>query len=133
MCLIKRSNKIQIFCAIRKKFYSFTQEEIIRQYVIFLLKKIKNYKEKNILVEFPLKINKLKKRIDILVQINSNPYIIIECKSPKKSIQQKVFDQISLYNSVIKAPYLMISNGIENFIFQVDEQKKTFSFLKKIP
>ncbi len=126
-------NRIHIFCVIRKKFYLFTQEEVIRQYIIFLLKKIKNYKNSNIWVEYPFKINKLKKRIDILVQVQRKPHILIECKNPKIPITQKTFDQISIYNKTIKAPFLMISNGIKNFIFQVDKYKKNFSFLKQIP
>ncbi|WP_185865992.1 type I restriction enzyme HsdR N-terminal domain-containing protein [Blattabacterium cuenoti] len=126
-------NKIYIFCSIRKKFYSFTQEEVTRQYIIFLLKKVKNYKNLNIWIEFPLQINKLNKRIDILVQLNEKPHILIECKAPKIPIKQKAFDQISIYNTVIQSPFLMISNGIKNFIFQVDSCKKKFSFLKKIP
>ncbi|WP_408870367.1 type I restriction enzyme HsdR N-terminal domain-containing protein [Blattabacterium cuenoti] len=126
-------NRIHIFCVIRKRFYLFTQEEVIRQYIIFLLKKIKNYKNSNIWVEYPFKINKLNKRIDILVQLQRKPHILIECKNPKIPITQKTFDQISIYNKTINAPFLMISNGIKNFIFQVDKYKKNFSFLKQIP
>ncbi|WP_185869591.1 type I restriction enzyme HsdR N-terminal domain-containing protein [Blattabacterium cuenoti] len=129
----KIKNNVLIFCIIRKKFYSFTHEEVIRQYIIFLLKKVKNYKNSNIWVEYPLIINKLSKRIDILVIYNKKPHIIIECKAPKKSITQKTFDQISLYNQVIKAPFLMISNGLKNFIFKVNKYKKKFFFIKKIP
>ncbi|BBA17496.1 type I restriction enzyme HsdR N-terminal domain-containing protein [Blattabacterium cuenoti] len=131
--LKKIKNRIHIFCVIRKKFYLFTQEEVIRQYIIFLLKKIKNYKNSNIWVEYPFKINKLNKRIDILVQVQKKPHILIECKTPKISITQKTFDQISIYNKTIKAPFLMISNGIKNFIFQIDKNKKQFFFLRKIP
>ncbi|WP_185852126.1 type I restriction enzyme HsdR N-terminal domain-containing protein [Blattabacterium cuenoti] len=131
--LKKMRNRTYIFCVIRNKFYFLTQEEVIRQYIIFLLKKIKNYKNSNIWVEYPLKINKLNKRLDILVQFNKKPHILIECKIPKISITQKTFDQISIYNQTIKAPFLMVSNGIKNFIFQVDKYKKKFSFLKHIP
>ncbi|WP_185867123.1 type I restriction enzyme HsdR N-terminal domain-containing protein [Blattabacterium cuenoti] len=131
--LKKIKNKIHIFCVIRKKFYLFTQEEVIRQYIIFLLKEVKNYKCSNIWVEHPMKINMLNKRLDILVQFNRKPHILIECKPPKISITQKTFDQISIYNKVIKAPFLMISNGIKNFIFKVDKKKKKFTFLKYIP
>ncbi|WP_185849203.1 type I restriction enzyme HsdR N-terminal domain-containing protein [Blattabacterium cuenoti] len=131
--LKKIKNRIYIFCVIRKKFYLFSQEEVIRQYIIFLLKKVKNYKNSNIWVEYPFKINKLNKRLDILVQFNQKPHILIECKTPKIPITQKTFDQISIYNKIIKAPFLMVSNGIKNFIFQVDKYKKKFSFLKHIP
>ncbi|WP_185861249.1 type I restriction enzyme HsdR N-terminal domain-containing protein [Blattabacterium cuenoti] len=131
--LKKIKNKIHIFCVIRKKFYILTQEEMIRQYIIFLLKKIKNYKNSNIWVEYPFQINKLNKRLDILVHLNKRPHIIVECKIPKISITQKTFDQISMYNQSINAPFLMISNGIKNFIFQVNKYKKNFLFLKNIP
>ncbi|QIK16464.1 type I restriction enzyme HsdR N-terminal domain-containing protein [Blattabacterium sp. DPU] len=126
-------NRIHIFCVIRKKFYLFTQEEVIRQYIIFLLKKIKNYQNSNIWVEHPLKVNKLNKRLDILVQFHKKPHILIECKTPKIPITQKTFDQISIYNKIIKAPFLMVSNGVNNFIFKIDKYKRKFLFLKYIP
>ncbi|WP_185873824.1 type I restriction enzyme HsdR N-terminal domain-containing protein [Blattabacterium cuenoti] len=129
--LKKINNKIFIYCMIRKKFYSFTKEEITRQYIIFFLKKKKKYS--SIKVEFPFKINQLNKRLDILVFFRKKPYIIIECKAPNILLTQKTFDQISLYNKKIKAPYLMISNGIKNFIFQSNKYKKKYIYIKYIP
>ncbi|WP_185858503.1 type I restriction enzyme HsdR N-terminal domain-containing protein [Blattabacterium cuenoti] len=129
----KIKNKTYIFCEIRKKFYLFNKEEVIRQYIIFLLKKKKHYKNSNIWVEYSFQINKLNKRLDILVQLNHQPHILIECKSPTIPITQKIFNQIVIYNYVIKSPFLMISNGIKNIIFKIDKHQKKFSFLKKIP
>ncbi|WP_185851553.1 type I restriction enzyme HsdR N-terminal domain-containing protein [Blattabacterium cuenoti] len=133
--LKKIKNKTYIYCEIRKKFYSFTKEEVIRQYIIFLLKKVKNYKNSNIWVEVPFQINKLNKRLDLLVHLEKKPYILIECKAPNVSLTQRTFNQISYYNKKIKAPYLMISNGIKNFIFQTDtdKYKKKLIFLNYIP
>ncbi|AWU39089.1 hypothetical protein CPU2_560 [Blattabacterium punctulatus CPU2] len=131
--LKKIKNKTYIFCVIRKKFYSFTKEEVIRQYIIFLLKKVKNYKNSDIWVEHPFHINKLNKRLDILVHLNKKPHIIIECKAPNILLTQKIFDQISKYNKNIKAPYLMISNGIKNLVFKTDQYNKKFLFLNYIP
>ncbi|WP_317167992.1 type I restriction enzyme HsdR N-terminal domain-containing protein [Blattabacterium cuenoti] len=119
---------------IRRKFFSFTKEEATRQYIIFLLKKMKNYKNFNFKVEVPFRIHNLNKRLDILVSLQKNkPYIIIECKAPNIEITQKTFDQISRYNKIIKSPYLMISNGIQNLFFQIDKTQKKFIFLRKIP
>ncbi|WP_185871068.1 type I restriction enzyme HsdR N-terminal domain-containing protein [Blattabacterium cuenoti] len=126
-------NSSFIYCVIRKKFIIFSKEELIRQYIIFLLKEIKNYKNSNILVEVPIEINKLSKRLDILVLLNNKPHILVECKSPLIPITQKVFDQIAMYNKIVKSPYLMISNGVKNFVYQVNKLKKKFSFLKYIP
>ncbi|WP_185878423.1 type I restriction enzyme HsdR N-terminal domain-containing protein [Blattabacterium cuenoti] len=131
--LKKTKNKTYIFCMIRKKWYPFTKEEGIRQYIIFFLKKVKKCRSSNILVEVPFQINQLNKRLDILVLLKKKPYILIECKAPNILLTQKTFDQISRYNKKIKAPYLMVSNGIKNFVFQTDEHNKNFSFLNDLP
>ncbi|WP_185870484.1 type I restriction enzyme HsdR N-terminal domain-containing protein [Blattabacterium cuenoti] len=130
--LKKIKKKTYIFCTIRKKFLSFTKEEVIRQYIIFLLKKVKNYKSSNIWVEVPFQINKLNKRLDLLVHLEK-PYLLIECKAPNVSLTQKTFNQIFHYNKKIKAPYLMVSNGIKSFIFQKNKYNKKFLFLNHIP
>ncbi|WP_185859871.1 type I restriction enzyme HsdR N-terminal domain-containing protein [Blattabacterium cuenoti] len=131
--LKKIQDKTYVFCIIRKKWYPFTKEEGIRQYIIFFLKKVKKYRSYNIRVEVPFKINQLNKRLDILVILKDKPYIIIECKAPNILLTQKTFDQISRYNIKIQAPYLMVSNGIKNFIFQIDVYNKKFSFLNDLP
>ncbi|WP_185849774.1 type I restriction enzyme HsdR N-terminal domain-containing protein [Blattabacterium cuenoti] len=131
--LKKIQNKTYVFCMIRKKWYPFTKEEGIRQYIIFFLKKVKKYRSSNIRVEVPFQINQLNKRLDILVILKDKPYIIIECKAPNILLTQKTFDQISRYNIKIQAPYLMVSNGIKNFVFQTDAYNKKFSFLNHLP
>ncbi|WP_185878180.1 type I restriction enzyme HsdR N-terminal domain-containing protein [Blattabacterium cuenoti] len=130
--LKKKKEKIYIYCTIRKKFLLYKEEEVTRQYIIFLLKKIKKYHTSNILLEYPIYINKFfYKRLDILVKKNNKPHIIIECKSISTVITQKTFDQISLYNKFIKSPYLIISNGLKNFIFK--KKKNRFDSIKFIP
>ncbi|WP_185868489.1 type I restriction enzyme HsdR N-terminal domain-containing protein [Blattabacterium cuenoti] len=132
--LKKIKNNIYIYCVIRKKLFLFKKEELTRQYIIFLLKKIRNYEYTNILVEFPICINGIHKRTDILViKTHQKPHILIECKSPCIKITQKTFDQISMYNTVINAPFLWISNGITNLLFKIDKLNKKYSFEKKIP
>ncbi|WP_185865003.1 type I restriction enzyme HsdR N-terminal domain-containing protein [Blattabacterium cuenoti] len=133
--ILKRINrKIFIFCIKRKKFFSFKKEEVVRQHILFILKNIKNYKDSDILVESSIRINNsLNLRLDILVFFKKKPHILIECKSPNIVITQKTFDQISAYNKFVKSNYLMISNGIKNFIFKKNKQKKKFYFIRYIP
>ncbi|WP_238785644.1 type I restriction enzyme HsdR N-terminal domain-containing protein [Blattabacterium cuenoti] len=135
LILKKINKKVYIYCTIRKKFFLFKKEEVVRQYIIFLLKKVKKYKEKNIVVEFSIYINKYlcKKRIDILVKSNNNPYILIECKSLYTTINKKTFDQILIYNKYIKSPFLMISNGLKSYILKTNKQQKIISSLNFIP
>ncbi len=132
--LKKNREKKYIFCEIRKRYMSFNKEEVIRQYVIFLLKNIGHYKNSNISVESSMKMYESIKRYDVLVRCTKkNPYILIECKSPYQKITQKTFDQISMYNQIINASFLWISNGIKNYIFQVNKHKKKYLFIKHIP
>ncbi|WP_185872739.1 type I restriction enzyme HsdR N-terminal domain-containing protein [Blattabacterium cuenoti] len=124
------NKKNYIFCNIRKKFYVFSGEELVRQYILFLLQQ-KHYKTSDICIEYPFKINNSNNRLDLLVYKKQKPHLLIECKSPNISITQKTFDQISKYNIKIKAPYLMISNGIKHLICKINNHK--YLFMDDIP
>ncbi|WGH27376.1 MAG: type I restriction enzyme HsdR N-terminal domain-containing protein [Candidatus Bostrichicola ureolyticus] len=127
-----QNNKKFIYCIIRKKKYLLTQEELVRQHVIKFLVLEKGYSLSGIAVEVPILVNNIRRRIDIVVYKCAIPYIIIECKSPKNIIpSQNDFNQILIYNLVIKSHYLMITNGIQH-VFFIKKNKK-FIFLKKIP
>ena len=39
--------------------------------------------------------------------------MIVEYKAPEIEITQKVFDQITRYNMVLKVDYLIVSNGLQ--------------------
>jgi hypothetical protein len=119
-----------IYCLIRKKYLLFTNEEFVRQNVInYLLKK--KYPIISFSLEKTILIDKTKRKIDIIVYSQGNPFILIECKSPYIQITQSIFDQINIYNSVLQSSYLMITNGITNFIFKIKNQK--YIFVSSIP
>jgi len=44
-----------------------------------------------------------------------------------------VFEQIIAYNYKIKAPFLLLTNGLSHFCIKVDTLNKTHRFLKEIP
>lgn len=132
---IKNSeNKLRIFDVIRKKFIVLTPEEWVRQHCIHFLIEEKNYPISLINVEKELKINDLKKRYDIVV-FNSDGSIrlLIECKAPKITIDQNVFDQIAQYNFILNADYLMVTNGLSHFYCVINNKQKNYQFLKELP
>ena len=49
------------------------------------------------------------------------------------AITQAVFQQIYAYNSVLRADYLMVSNGLTHFCCQVDYRLMKVDFLQDIP
>ncbi len=123
-----------IFDIIRKKFLVLTPEEVVRQLIILYLVKEKGFPKNKIRVEMGLEVNTLSKRCDILV-FNKNfmPLFLVECKSAKVSIDNKVFKQIANYNMTLQVPYLLVTNGPQNYCSYIDHSEKSFSFLKEIP
>lgn len=61
------------------------------------------------------------------------PRMIVEYKAPNIALRQKVFDQISAYNLLLKVDYLVVSNGMEHYCCRMDYENKTYRFLKDIP
>ena len=126
-------NKTYIFDEIRKKFVLITPEEWVRQNVLkFLINK--NIPINHISIEKKIIVNKLNKRFDIVVfDRNGNVLLLVECKSYNVRLDQKVFDQIAIYNKSIMAKYLMITNGLNHYYFEIDNTNKNYKFLNKFP
>ena len=127
-------NKVSIFDEIRKKFILLTPEEWVRQHVIQFLLQNKKYPKSLINVEKLIKINDLNKRYDgVVFQPNGEIFLLIECKAPEVPISQHTFDQIARYNLVLKAKYLMVTNGMNHYFCQMDFENEKYVFLKELP
>lgn len=132
---IKQGNGNEfIFDEIRKKFLVLTPEEWVRQHIVQFLIREKLYPRSLIKIEGGLKLNTLQKRTDIIVYNNiGQKILLVECKAPSVKINQKAFDQIARYNTVHKIPLLFVSNGLEHYACAIDDEAKTYTFLKELP
>jgi hypothetical protein len=118
---------------IRKKRLVLTPEEWVRQHLIQYLINEKDFPKGLISLEAGLKINSLQKRYDILIYNKTRmPQVLVECKAPTIKINENVFQQILIYNAKIKAPFLLISNGINHYFLKKNKEGK-YSFLPDIP
>ena len=127
-------NKVSIFDEIRKKFILLTPEEWVRQHVVQFLLQDKKYPKSYINVEKLIKINDLSKRYDgVVFQPNGEIFLLIECKAPEVQISQQTFDQIARYNLVLKAKYLMVTNGLNHYFCRMDFENEKYVFLKELP
>ena len=126
-------NKPYIFDVVRKKFIVLTPEEWVRQNVVkYLIEK--DVSLNHIGIEKQIIVNNLKKRFDVVVfDRNSNVLLLVECKSSDIKIDQKVFDQIAIYNKSVNSNYMMVTNGFEHYYFKIDSTKKNYKFLNKFP
>jgi len=54
---------------------------------------------------------------------NGRPWMIVECKRPDVPLTQKVCDQACRYNTVLQVPYLLLTNGRQLVMIEIDYQK----------
>lgn len=132
--LKESSGKIQILDELRKKYVVLTPEEWVRQHIVQYLIQEKKYPSSLIAIEIGLKYNQLQKRADVLVyDRQALPLLLVECKAPEVKITQDVFHQIAVYNMSFKVKYLLVTNGMDHFICEMDYTTNSYQFLKEIP
>lgn len=125
--LNESSRGTEVFDPIRKRFLLLNPEEMVRQLVLLYLIKKVEISPGRIAVERKIKYLKLDKRFDVLVfDKNAKAMMIIECKAPKYKINQEVIDQAGIYNEALKAPFLLVSNGLDSRLFEVDFKNGKF-------
>ncbi len=131
-----RQNKTrkEIFDPVRGKYVTLTPEEWVRQNFIRFLIEERNYPSSLIAIEKGLTVNKKPRRFDAVAYDNTGmPLVLIEFKSANVAITQKVFEQIAIYNQLLKVKYLIVSNGLKHYCCKVDFEKRSISFLENIP
>ncbi|MCB0476672.1 MAG: type I restriction enzyme HsdR N-terminal domain-containing protein [Crocinitomicaceae bacterium] len=123
---------ITIWDDFRKKHIVCTPEEWVRQNFLRYLVEEKGFPKGLIALEKLIKVNKKNKRFDALVHDSAGePMLLIEFKAPDVEITEKTFHQIAAYNSQLQVKYLIMSNGIQHFACQVDENG--IQFFEEIP
>ncbi|AGA76426.1 type I restriction enzyme HsdR N-terminal domain-containing protein [Echinicola vietnamensis] len=128
------SGKLTIFDALRKKFLILTPEEWVRQHIIYYLINFKKYPKSLFALEKGLEYNRLKKRFDILVLDRSGqPFLLVECKAPEVKLNQKVVEQVCVYNKTIKARFMAISNGLQHVCLAFDVTSGTYRQIREFP
>ncbi len=129
----KEGRKV-ISCLIRKKELVLQPEELVRQaYLKYLIEGL-GYSAMKIAVEKGLKVNALQRRFDIMVYDKDIlPYILVECKSMYIDLTQDVLEQVSHYNLSFKVPFLVVTNGKQQFVFQLNKEKSAYIKVDHLP
>ena len=123
-----------ILDTIRRKYVRLTPEEWVRQNFVQYLINEGKYPPGLLGIEVLFRLNKLKRRVDILVHDRSGkPVMIVECKAPDVKIDEKVFEQIVTYNIGLKVPYIVVTNGMIHYACKTDPEERKFEFLLVIP
>ncbi|MCH2198911.1 MAG: type I restriction enzyme HsdR N-terminal domain-containing protein [Flavobacteriales bacterium] len=122
----------QIFDTFRKKWLVLTPEEWVRQHFAMYLCAL-GYPTGLISLERLVKINGMSKRADIVVfDPQGKPFLLVECKAPSISIAQDTIDQAARYNSQLRVPHILLTNGLQHFSLQSDANG-AMTFQENIP
>jgi hypothetical protein len=130
----EKDGKRYIYDPLRRKKVILTPEEWVRQHFVNYLITSKSYPPEHIANEVAVYVNGIYKRCDTVVYNNyMEPLLIVEYKAPEIAITEDVFAQISRYNSALKVPYLIVSNGLVHYCCYMDYTNMKSSFRKEIP
>lgn len=118
----------------RKKYILVQPEELVRQLLLIYLIEKKEFPPLRIALEKTLIINQRRKRFDALIYDDKfQPMLLIECKAPDVNINFETIAQIANYNSILKVPFLILSNGIKTYFMQWEEASEQFIYLAELP
>lgn len=119
---------IHIYDSLRRRWLVLTPEEWVRQHFVHYLIEYLAYPAAMTANEVALSLNGTRKRCDTVVYSREGlrPLLIVEYKRPSVEITPRVFDQIARYNSVLGAPWLIVSNGLRHFCCRFDGAAYTF-------
>lgn len=125
-------DKREIFDPVRKIFVTLTPEEWVRQHFLNFLVTDREMPAGLIAVEKQIFVNRLSRRCDIVVyDTGGHPAMIVECKAPRVKISRRTYEQAIRYNISLNIKYLVLTNGISHFCFELDyetglSQQKNF-------
>ena len=113
-----------IWDSLRGKWLVLTPEEWVRQHTIGWLVTHKGFPALRITQEYPVKINGLNQRADIVVvDEKAKPHILVECKAPDVVLDHEVVMQAIRYNSIVGARYILLTNGLKLYGYEYADGK----------
>lgn len=108
---------------LKKRFANRPEERVRLQYVDFLLHQT-GISHNRIGFETPVRAESAENtlRADLVLYTREMDVLaLIECKSGRITLNEKTAEQAARYNQSLKAPYLMITNGHEDYWYKNDD------------
>lgn len=122
----------EVFDSVRRRWVALTPEEWVRQHTILRLHAA-GYPLEVMQVEGAIALNGMTRRCDIVVYDDGHPWMIVECKKCEIPLTQKVCDQACRYNTVLRVPYLLLTNGRQEVIVEVNLAEGRLKQLPELP
>lgn len=133
--LREENGHVAIYDPLRRRYVALTPEEWVRQHFTHFLIYYKGYPSALLANEISLRMGGNVRRCDTVLyrREGGQARLIVEYKAPDVPITQAVFTQVSSYNSVLRADYLVVSNGVSHYCCHIDYVRQTAEYLPDIP
>jgi hypothetical protein len=118
-----REGRKRLWNPILKKTFANLPEERVRLKLIDYLTLEAGQSSSRISFESPVNLagDKSSSRTDIICYDSEfKPLLLVECKAPVIKLDEKAAIQVARYNQKVGAPFLLVSNGVLDFWFEVD-------------
>ena len=115
-----------IYDLVRRTYLVLTPEEWVRQHWVHYFHFIKGKSLSSLIMERKIELNGTTKRIDLLVTEKTEPQILLECKAPHIALTESVFEQAARYNTIISAPKIILSNGLQHIYAKYENGEYKF-------
>ncbi len=119
---------------LRGQWLLLTPEEWVRQHMIRYLIDQRGAQAQYIVQEYPVNLNGQPQRADIVVTDRSGaPCLVVECKAPEVKLRRESLAQVVRYNSVLKAPYVALTNGLQLMCSAWDCESRRYTPRTELP
>ena len=124
-----------VYDFLRRRNVTATPEEIVRQQFCHYLTEQLGYPEALLANEVTLNVGGVARRADTVLyhRHDGSPRMVIEYKAPTIALTEKVVQQIQSYNTIFHADYLVITNGRQMMVVEMDYDNNTARFLEAMP
>lgn len=113
----------QVWCAVRGCWLVLTPEEWVRRHLVAYLTEGCGVAPQRIVEEYPVPLNGQAQRADVVVVDGAGrPLLVAECKAAGVELSRATLEQAVRYNSVLGAPYLVLTNGLKHYCYRCDAE-----------
>lgn len=128
------ADKATIWDPLRSKWVALTPEEWIRQNVTLYIADTLQVSTNLMAHETEIIYNGMSRRCDAVIYApDGSPLIVVEYKQHRIPLAQHVFDQAVLYCMHLNVPYLIVSNGLQHLLCQIDKTNRRYIFAQTWP
>lgn len=123
--IVFRNGERMLWNPVRRQPLAFRPEERVRLQMLDYLLLQNGIPASRITSEAPLPTRFAHGRTDLLCYDAAfKPWLLIECKAENVRLGPKAATQSAVYNRFIKAPFIMLTNGIHDALFHISKKQE---------